>query len=258
MKKEFKNDKFIPWFIGFCDAECSFITNLVPRKNKLGIITSYRVLYRIQIGLSIKDKSTLEYINSKFDNIGKIYDYQHRQESTLSFTSLNSIRFLIDNVFSKNPLLTSYQANRYATLESGLLKNKTGLKSVEEFDSMMINNIDPKFEDCSQFYLNNWIVGFLNGEVSFTSFKTNAGFIKPKVSLEHTSKKALEFYKNYLEFGPNVHQLKQRPNRQITYRIDISSVTDLSKLCNFIDRTGSLRGNKLKQYEEWKNRFNIN
>lgn len=52
---------------------------------------------------------------------------------------------------------------------------KTGLKSVEEFDSMMINNIDQKFLDSSQFYLNNWIVGFLNGDLSFTSFKTNAG-----------------------------------------------------------------------------------
>ena len=258
MKKEFKNDKFIPWFIGFCDAECSFITNLVPRINKqTKIITSYRVLYRIQIGLSIKDKSTLEYINSKFDKIGKIYVYEHRQESTLSFNSLDSLRFLIENVFSKNPLLTSYQANRYATLEAGLLKNKTGLKSVEEFETMVINTIEPKFEECSKFYLDNWIVGFLNGEVSFTSFKTNTGVIKPKVSLEHTSEKALQFIKIYLEFGPKVHQLKQRPNRKVTYRIDISSVVDLYKLCQLIDRTDSLQGNKLRQYEAWKNRFNI-
>lgn len=36
-----------------------------------------------------------------------------------------------------------------------LKMQKTGLKSVEEFDSMMINNIDQKFLDSSQFYLNN-------------------------------------------------------------------------------------------------------
>jgi len=48
MKKEFKNNKFIPWFIDFYNTECSFITNLVPRINKqTKIITSYWVLYRI-------------------------------------------------------------------------------------------------------------------------------------------------------------------------------------------------------------------
>ena len=58
----------------------------------------------------------------------KIYVYEHGQESTLSFTSLDSIRFLIENVFSKDPLLTRYQANRYATLEAGLLKSKNWIK----------------------------------------------------------------------------------------------------------------------------------
>ncbi len=67
----------------------------------------------------------------------------------------------------------------------------------------------------------------------------------------------MQFIKIYLEFGPKVHQLKQRPNRKVTYRIDISSVVDLYKLCQLIDRTDSLQGNKLRQYEAWKNRFNI-
>ena len=40
---KFNND-FISWFLGFCDAECSFIYNPVARVNKQGIITSYRVL----------------------------------------------------------------------------------------------------------------------------------------------------------------------------------------------------------------------
>jgi hypothetical protein len=72
------NNKFVPWFLGFCDAECSFITNLVPRINKKNIITSYRILYRIQIGLNIIDKPILEYINKNLNNIGKIYNYETR------------------------------------------------------------------------------------------------------------------------------------------------------------------------------------
>jgi len=63
--------------------------------------------------------------------------------------------------------------------------------------------------------------------------------------------------KIYLEFGPKVHQLKQWLNRKVTYQIDIFSIVDLYKLCQLIDQTDSLQGNKLRQYKAWKNRFNI-
>ena len=63
-----KNNKFIPWFLGFCDAECSFICNPSPRVNKEKNITSYRVFYRIQIGLNIIDKPILEFINLNLNN----------------------------------------------------------------------------------------------------------------------------------------------------------------------------------------------
>ena len=96
------NDKFFAWFLGFCDAECSFICNLVPRINKESIITSYRVFYRIQIGLNIIDKPILELINKKLGKIGKIYDYPDKKESTLSITSHESIKTMIENVLSKN------------------------------------------------------------------------------------------------------------------------------------------------------------
>jgi len=44
-------------------------------------------------------------INSKFDKIGKIYVYEHGQESTLSFSSLDSIRFLIEIFFFKRSFI---------------------------------------------------------------------------------------------------------------------------------------------------------
>ena len=256
-----KNNKFIPWFLGFCDAECSFITNLAPRINKNNIITSYRIFYRIQIGLNIIDRSILDYINKNLNNIGKIYDYETRQESTLCFISLETIRYLIDHIFTDNPLLTSYQINRLAKLKKGIYANIGGVKTIEDYDSIFqnIEEIFPKFENCSQFYLDHWLIGFLNGEVSFTSF-TKTGKkdnLKPKISLEHTDETALKFFKNHLELGPKVCQLKQRPNRKITYRIDITSVNDLNKICKFLDNRDCLIGNKYNQYSIWKNKFNL-
>src|SRR6266545_172984 len=221
------NIKFIPWFVGFCDAECSFITNLVPRKNKHNIITSYRIFYRIQIGLNLIDRPILEYINRNLDNIGKIYEYETRQESTLCFISLESIRYLIDKIFTDNSIFTN------------------------------MDKIIPKFENYSQFYLDHWLIGFLNGEVSFTIFKGKSGNLKPKLSLEHTDEPALNFFKTHLELGPKVCQLKQRQDRKITYRIDITSENDLNKICKFLDSRDCLIGNKFNQYSNWKNKFNL-
>jgi len=256
-----KNNKFVPWFLGFCDAECSFISNPVGRVNKQNIITSYRIFYRIQIGLNIIDRPILEYIQRNLNNLGKIYDYETRQESTLCFISLETIRYLIEHIFNDNPLLTSYQNNRFQRLKKGISENIGGVKTKEEIESIFLNieEVLPNFDNCSQFYLDHWLVGFLNGEVSFTSF-TKTGkkdLLKPKISLEHTDFTALKFFKNHLELGPKVCQLKQRQNRKITYRIDITSVNDLNKICKFLDDRDCLIGNKYNQYSNWKNKFNL-
>jgi len=244
----------------------------VARKNKQDIITSYRILYRIQIGLNIIDRPILDLINNNLNNIGKIYDYPTRQESTMCFISLESLKNLIDTVFSKYPLLTEYQANRYAILKAGVLGKKTSVKTIEEFNSFVDTVKDSylnkgnqelslakvnKFESLSKFYLDYWLVGFLNGEVSFTSFKGKNGNLKPKVSLEHTDEKALIFFKSHLNLGPKVIQLKQREERKITYRIDITSVTDINYITQFLDQTDCLLGNKFIQYSTWKSKYNL-
>jgi hypothetical protein len=88
----------------------------------------------------------------------------------------------------------------------------------------------------------------LNGELSFTTFKGKAGNLKPKVSLEHTDARALICFKKHLNLGPKVIELKQRENRKITYRIDITSIKYLNNICKFLNRTDYLLGNKDIQY----------
>lgn len=236
--------------MGFCDAECSFIANLKPRTNKNGVVTSYGLFYRIQLGIHIQDKSIIEYINKNIGSIGTIYEYPSKKEITLCIVSHAQINEIIDNIFSKYPLLTSHQASRYENLRKGLKEQIKNVKSPDEFNLIFNSKVTPNFKDCSKFYLDHWLVGFLNGEVSFTAFKGKAGNMKPLVSLEHTDESALDFLKSHLLLGPKVLKLKQRGDRKITYRINITSVKDLEKINNLLDQTDSLRGNKLKQYKE--------
>ncbi len=44
---------------------------------------------------------------------------------------------------------------------------------------------------------------------------------------------------------------------KITYRIDITSVNDLNKICKFLDYRDCLIGNKYNQYSNWKSKFNL-
>ena len=105
--------------------------------------------------------------------------------------------------------------------------------------------------------MDHWLIGFLNGEASFTTFKGKKGDLKPKLSLEHIDEPALNFFKTHLKLGPKVYQLKQRQNRKITYRIDITSVKDLNRICKFLDSRDCLIGNKFNQYSNWKNNFKL-
>ena len=69
--------KFYYWFAGFCDAEGNFQTTNFKRVNKKGIITSIGLKYSFHIGLQLKDKSLLEFIQTKLNNMGKIYEYNN-------------------------------------------------------------------------------------------------------------------------------------------------------------------------------------
>nr|CBY89747.1 putative LAGLIDADG homing endonuclease [Grifola frondosa] len=256
MKIKMENQKFIPWFIGFMDAEGGFLCHLVPRINRKNIATSYKILRAIHLGLNLKDLSLIEFINQKLGNIGNIYQYPIKQECKLAISSNENIVKFIQTVFSEteNTLLTIHQATRYEQLRKVVIEKIISVKTTEQFEDIQVKQIIPSFEACSSFYLDYWLSGFLNGEVSFTTFKGKSGNLKPQVFLEHTDERAVNFFRNYLNLNPKVHS-RQRDNRKLTYSIKITSVKDLNSIIQFLDRTEGLLGNKLFQYNEWKDRF---
>lgn len=152
-------------------------------------------------------------------------------------------------------MLTTHQATRYEILKVGITKKIKNLSNLDCYNSMINNIIIPNIQTCSLDYINNWIVGFLNGEVAFTkSTKLNKDI--PIVFLEHTDQAAVNLIKSHLNIGPNVLS-RTRDNRKTTYYLNISSKKDILNIVKFLNEMNNLSGQKLIQYNEWKNKFNL-
>lgn len=105
--------------------------------------------------------------------------------------------------------------------------------------------------------IDNWIIGFINGEGCFYINKTKCNFF-----IEHTDRQALEIIKRRLELGPNVLERSPRlrdigKERKTTYQLSISSKKDIQRLVSFLDDKSNipLQGNKYTQYVEWLRRI---
>jgi hypothetical protein len=151
------NNMFFAWFLGFCDAEANFQTTKFKRINKNGIVTSIGLKYSFHIGLSNRDKTLLEFIHIKLNNKGKIYEYNNKKEVHLAIVKIEDLKWLIENIFSKYPLLTNSQASRYERLKLGITKNLKRLNPIDSFESFFENNKDikPDFINCSSDYIDN-------------------------------------------------------------------------------------------------------
>lgn len=151
---------------------------------------------------------------------------------------------------SKMEITTTNSLLAGSALSYGLEPDK--LPSVDTATAQVIPNISC----CSKDYIDNWIVGFLNGEVSFTLAKKGTREI-PIICLEHTDKAVMELVKTRLSIGPKIHE-RTRDTRKTTYRLYISSKKDLSNIIQFLNNLNNLKGYKLEQYNNWKNKYNLN
>ena len=84
---------------------------------------------------------------------------------------ISDLEWLIENIFTKYPLLTKGQARRFEILRNGICNKISRVESLEDFtkqNSILVDQVVPNYQNYSKAYVNNWIIGFLNGEVSFT------------------------------------------------------------------------------------------
>jgi len=253
----FNNNKFLPWFAGFCDAESNFQTTKIKRINKNGKITSIGLKYSFHIGLHERDRLLLEFIQSKLGDIGKIYEYPKKKESHLAIFKKEDLKWLIENIFANYSLLTRGQLIRYEQLKIGILNNLNRLDSLDDFNKILVTseNIKSNINNLSSFYIDHWIIGFLNGEVSFTN-SINKNKKVPIIYLEHTDETVIKLIKERFNISTNIFS-RSRDTRKTTYILTIGSKRDLNTIVTFLDEMNSLIGYKLTQYKEWKKNFNL-
>ena len=228
------NQKWVQWFIGFCDAEGNF--QMYPKKRVLssGIISKYNVGLGFHLSLHNRDIDILKDIKNKLNDIGTIYEYKDKPDSRLAVNDKSGLLYLI-NIFDLYPLLTKNQLIRYRLLRECLINDVKEFKTIEEYndyktkclcllfqesETELKNRID-KLSSCvgENGQLDNWIIGFINGEGCFYMNKNKCNFV-----IEHTDKQALEIIKRRLSFGPNVlerkkikYQIQERKEKQLIY-----------------------------------------
>lgn len=261
------NNDWLEWFIGFNDAEGNF--QVYPKKNVLkdGSISSYRVGYSYHLSLHSRDILLIKDIKKILNNIGTIYVYKTKSDSRLAVNDKESLLYLIKNIFDVYPLLTNNQLTRYNLLKYGLINNIKKFNTLEEYDKYktekLLFNLPQhnliELYKCNKLKIDNWIVGFINGEGSFYINKDKNKF---SFYIEHTDKHVLGLIKYRFDFSPNVLKRSIRYRdlnkiRKICYQLSISSKKDIYKLINFLDNNNiSLQGYKFEQYNKWKQELN--
>lgn len=256
-------NKWLKWFIGLNDAEGNF--QIYPKLNS-GKISKVNVGYSYHLSMHNRDIEMLKGIQSKLNGIGSIYEYTNIPESRLVVNDKRGLLYLVENIFEPNPLVTKNQLIRYQLLKDGLINQINEFNTLEEYYIYkakrlfyIIKEIESKNNIFTESDFNNWIIGFINGEGSF-SIKNN----KRIFYIEHSDKNALEIIKKRLSFGLNVVKRSQigRDIGKITkemfqldmFKLDISSKKYIENLIMFLDDENNmpLQGYKYIQYIAWR------
>lgn len=199
-----KNERWLQWFIGFNDAEGNFQTYPKKRVLKSGEISHYSVGYAYHLSLHSRDALLIKDIQQILGNVGVIYEYANKPDCRLAVGDKEGLLNLIKNVFDVCPLLANNQFMRYCLLKNGLINEVKKIKTLEEFEnykSKYLASIDQP-RDLIDLYksgkldVDNWIIGFINGEGSFYLNKDKCNFY-----IEHTDRQLLELIKMRLDFG---------------------------------------------------------
>lgn len=259
------NKSWVSWLVGFTDAEGNF--QIFPKKRVLtsGEVVRYNVGYSYHLSLHPRDINILKDIQSKL-GVGIIYEYCNKLDCRIAVNKKSELLFLINNIFDKYPLITKNQLIRYQILKNGIVNEITEFKTLDEYNKYKDNsllyitkNINTQIDNrYKNLCIDNWIIGFINGEGCFYLKKSKCNFY-----IEHTDRNSLELIKNRLSFGPNVLKRSKRERdigktRKTTYQLIVSSKKDLNSLVMLLENSNNipLQGNKYIQYQEWKQNLN--
>ena len=258
-------EKWKQWFVGFTDAEGNFQVYSKTRTFKSGQISKINVGYGYHLSLHKRDLTLLKDVQSRFKGIGSIYSYTNKSDARLAVNDKTGLLYLIENVFDVFPLVTKNQSARFSLLKMGLIDNIKEFSHMKLYDLYVSNSMysvnnklylfhtEDKVQNVlSSSYVNNWIIGFINGEGCFYLNKNKRNFC-----IEHTDENSLNIIKQKLCFGVFKRAPRARDVGKVikpTYRLIVSSKNYIDNLIAFLDDVNNipLQGNKYIQYCEWK------
>lgn len=191
-------EEFLQWFVGFCDAESSFIISI---KNNSG------VYFKFQIRLHIEDSSCLYFIKNKL-GVGVINLTENN--CTYTVNSYSDIANVILPIFSKYPLLTIKRldfenwkssilliaGNKHSKLEPLIFNEILTLKATMNRGRKEINNYSIDYTLITKY----WLLGFTEGDGSFYFSNFNANFSLTQKDLSIL--KAISIYLTNLPLNP--------------------------------------------------------
>lgn len=202
--------QFLEWFVGFSDAESSFILHKVL--DKKGDISKFSFMFTIE--LHIDDVSVLEFIKNKL-KIGNLRTYKDKCIFTVSDKqgvyqlisifdkfNLNTTKYLDYKNFKEAFLLYHERSSNVKIAESKELINKIlGYKSNMNTKRSVIILPSVQEEYLSKINITkDWLLGFIEGDGSFFVSRTD---IEPVFSIELSEEQypMLVKIKEFLEYN---------------------------------------------------------
>ena len=203
--KELTNEEFIEWLKGFTDGEGCFMLSINNYKNKKGVVSSKGITFKYTIYLHKDDAPMLKQIKDRL-GLGTVRIFERFVSFEVS--KQKEIEKIIE-IFSQNPLNTSKHLNflefkKAYSLYSNMLDRKNSpndyksnrLKIFEEI-LLIKNSMNRKrtsFVMPSEHTIRitpYWLLGFIEGEGSFSIAKNNYFSLEFGISQTLSEKKVM-------------------------------------------------------------------
>ena len=189
---EMSDKEFYEWFVGFCDAESNFGITITKDSEKVNSISRIRFNFRIE--LHCLDIEVLQIIRNKL-GFGEVHPSKTRN---LARFGVSDMQVMIDKLI---PIFDQYNLNSTKFLDYlvfkevlFLYKNKNKTLNKDETDHIfkLCSNLNDKRKDFNM--PNNhkikitpsWLVGFIEGEGTFTIRSPRNNTVSAEFSLELT------------------------------------------------------------------------
>nr|WPM94709.1 hypothetical protein [Ceratocystis fimbriata] len=251
-----ENTNFFEWLSGFTDAEGYFY-----------IVAGKSYSFRFQINLHKDDLKVLHYIQESL-GFGEVRSY--KDFSSFTVTRFKDISQLI-NIFDTYPLQGSKWLNYKDFVEAFKLYTDTD-RSAEVLAKIIdiknnMNSLRSDYSISEDKVINltpYWLLGFIEGDGSFSINKRNQYRLDFSMSQSYTNKDLMKSIKVYLENLPNTEGNYEgaigisdvsinKPNQKSTTRIETARMSYITNI--FIPFLESLtwQSKKYLDFLDWKN-----